>query len=88
MDDDEEQDTYTAQLQEVFNSCDEEGKGYLTSSQLRELCGRLHLEEHTEPLLEALIGEHQDAKVIKSCFLKLTYSGQVAHICSTNQGHH
>lgn len=67
MDDDDqqqqEQDTYVAQLHQVFAGCDSLGTGYLGRSELTELCSQLHLDDQANLITEHLLGDDPDAKV-------------------------
>lgn len=62
--DEDEQDVYVAQLHEVFESCDREGKGYLNRKELIELCKKLQLDDQVPHLLQQLLGsEEADGQV-------------------------
>ncbi|XP_044148507.1 ninein-like protein isoform X3 [Bufo gargarizans] len=54
--DQEEENKYVSQLQEVFNSCDTTGTGYLDKEELTDLCHKLHLETQLPLLLQTLLG--------------------------------
>lgn len=58
-----EDDPYVAQLQEVFNSCDVGGSGFLGEGELQGLCSKLHLENDSESLIGHLLQGDSQAKV-------------------------
>ena len=53
----EDHDVYVAQLQEVFDSCDGEGAGTLTQTELTTLCSKLQLEDQADALVAKLLGD-------------------------------
>ncbi|KAL7987251.1 hypothetical protein Chor_006170 [Crotalus horridus] len=55
----EEENRYTSQLKDVYDSCDATGTGYLDKEELTELCHKLHLERELPLLLETLLGNNQ-----------------------------
>uniref|UniRef100_A0A8C6V4J8 Ninein-like protein n=1 Tax=Naja naja TaxID=35670 RepID=A0A8C6V4J8_NAJNA len=59
----EEENRYTSQLKDVYDSCDTTGTGYLDKEELTELCHKLHLEGELPLLLETLLGNNHFAKV-------------------------
>ncbi len=59
----EDQDVYVAQLREVFDSCDNEGKGFLKKQGLIELCQKLQLEDQLPKLIAQLLGNQEDGEV-------------------------
>ncbi|XP_075452443.1 ninein-like protein isoform X12 [Ascaphus truei] len=61
--DKEEENRYVSQLQDVFNSCDTTGTGYLDKEELTDLCHKLHLEEQLSLLLQTLLGSDHFARV-------------------------
>ncbi|XP_053316600.1 ninein-like protein isoform X2 [Spea bombifrons] len=61
--DQEEENKCVSQLQEVFNSCDTTGTGYLDKEELTELCHKLHLDAHLPLLLQTLLGNDVFARV-------------------------
>ncbi|KAM3931512.1 ninein-like protein [Leptodactylus fuscus] len=61
--DQEEENKYVSQLQEVFNSCDTTGTGYLDKDELTDLCHKLHLEAQLPLLLQTLLGNDLLARV-------------------------
>lgn len=61
--DEDEQDVYVTQLKEVFESCDKTRQGYLSASELRELCNKLQLEDQAPALIRQLINDDPDARV-------------------------
>jgi hypothetical protein len=63
MMEDDEQDVYVAQLREVFDSCDGEGKGFLNKEGLIELCQKLQLQDQVPKLLAQLLGNKENGKV-------------------------
>ncbi|XP_073196063.1 ninein-like protein isoform X9 [Lepidochelys kempii] len=54
---------YVSQLQDVYNSCDTTGTGYLDKEELTELCRKLHLERQLPVLLQTLLGHDHFARV-------------------------
>ncbi|XP_043368135.1 ninein-like protein isoform X2 [Dermochelys coriacea] len=54
---------YVSQLQDVYNSCDTTGTGYLDKEELTELCRKLHLERQLPVLLQTLLGHDYFARV-------------------------
>ena len=54
--DEDEQDVYVAQLHEVFDSCDRNGKGSLIREELIDLCKKLQLDDQIPQLLVQLLG--------------------------------
>lgn len=71
--DEDEQDVYVAQLHEVFDSCDHSGKGFLSRSELVELCKKLQLDDQVPQLLQQLLGS-------------VEAEGQVRYVNITSQG--
>ncbi|XP_075719042.1 ninein-like protein isoform X2 [Rhinoderma darwinii] len=61
--DQEEENKYVSQLQEVFNSCDTTGTGYLDKDELTDLCHKLHLDTQLPLLLQTLLGNDLLARV-------------------------
>ncbi|KAM8947370.1 ninein-like protein [Pelodytes ibericus] len=61
--DQEEENKYVSQLQEVFNSCDTTGTGYLDKEELTDLCQKLHLDAQLPLLLQTLLGDDIFARV-------------------------
>ncbi|XP_063774182.1 ninein-like protein isoform X2 [Pseudophryne corroboree] len=61
--DQEEENKYVSQLQEVFNSCDTTGTGFLDKDELTDLCHKLHLEAQLPLLLQTLLGNDLFARV-------------------------
>ncbi|XP_069810502.1 ninein-like protein isoform X3 [Dendropsophus ebraccatus] len=61
--DKEEENKYVSQLQEVFNSCDTTGTGYLDKDELTDLCHKLHLDTQLPLLLQTLLGNDLLARV-------------------------
>uniref|UniRef100_A0A8C5MWM6 Ninein-like protein n=1 Tax=Leptobrachium leishanense TaxID=445787 RepID=A0A8C5MWM6_9ANUR len=61
--DQEEENKYVSQLQDVFNSCDTTGTGYLDKEELTELCHKLHLDAQLPLLLQTLLGNDLFARV-------------------------
>lgn len=61
--DEEDQDTYVAQLKAVFKSCDTNGIGYLDRRELRDLCHKLQLEDQAEALIQQLMEPGSRARV-------------------------
>ncbi|XP_013929516.1 PREDICTED: ninein-like protein [Thamnophis sirtalis] len=59
----EEENRYTSQLKDVYDSCDTTGTGYLDKEQLTELCHKLHLKRELPLLLETLLGNNHFARV-------------------------
>ncbi|XP_025024638.1 ninein-like protein [Python bivittatus] len=59
----EEENRYTSQLKDVYDSCDTTGTGYLDKEELTELCHKLHLEGQLPLLLETLLGNNHFARV-------------------------
>ena len=59
----DDQDIYVAQLREVFDSCDSEGKGFLNKQGLVELCQKLQLEDQVPKLIAQLLGDRNDGEV-------------------------
>ncbi|XP_026540306.1 ninein-like protein isoform X1 [Notechis scutatus] len=59
----EEENRYTSQLKDVYDSCDTTGTGYLDKEELTELCHKLHLEGELPLLLETLLGNNHFARV-------------------------
>ncbi|XP_070590775.1 ninein-like protein [Erythrolamprus reginae] len=59
----EEENRYTSQLKDVYDSCDTTGTGYLDKKELAELCHKLHLEGELPLLLERLLGNNNFARV-------------------------
>ncbi|XP_039176790.1 ninein-like protein isoform X1 [Crotalus tigris] len=59
----EEENRYTSQLKDVYDSCDATGTGYLDKEELTELCHKLHLERELPLLLETLLGNNQFTRV-------------------------
>lgn len=59
--DEDEQDVYVAQLHEVFDSCDQNGKGSLNREELIDLCRKLQLDDQVPQLLAQLLGS-EDAQ--------------------------
>lgn len=59
----QQQQTYVAQLHQVFSSCDTTGSGYLGHTELRDLCSQLHLDDQVNLIVEHLLGDDPDAKV-------------------------
>ena len=59
----DEQDVYVAQLREVFDSCDNEGQGFLNKQGLIELCQKLQLQDQVPKLLAQLLGNEEDGEV-------------------------
>ena len=67
--DEDEQDVYVAQLHEVFDSCDQNGKGSLNRLELIELCRKLQLDDQVPQLLVQLLGsEDAQGQVWICCF--------------------
>ncbi|ETE70166.1 Ninein-like protein, partial [Ophiophagus hannah] len=62
----EEENRYTSQLKDVYDSCDTTGTGYLDKEELTELCHKLHLEGELPLLLETLLGNNHFARSLKS----------------------
>ncbi|XP_056423529.1 ninein-like protein isoform X2 [Hyla sarda] len=58
-----EENKYVSQLQEVFNSCDTTGTGYLDKDELTDLCHKLHLDTQLPLLLQTVLGNDQLARV-------------------------
>ncbi|CAH2253412.1 ninein isoform X2 [Pelobates cultripes] len=61
--DQEEENKYVSQLQDVFNSCDTTGTGYLDKEELTDLCRKLHLDAQLPLLLQTLLGNDTFARV-------------------------
>ncbi|XP_075059881.1 ninein-like protein isoform X2 [Mixophyes fleayi] len=61
--DQEEENKYVSQLQEVFNSCDTTGTGFLDKDELTDLCHKLHLDAQLPLLLQTLLGNDHFARV-------------------------
>ncbi|KAG8123105.1 hypothetical protein E2320_018537 [Naja naja] len=61
----EEENRYTSQLKDVYDSCDTTGTGYLDKEELTELCHKLHLEGELPLLLETLLGNNHFAKKVE-----------------------
>ncbi|XP_063299778.1 ninein-like protein isoform X1 [Pelobates fuscus] len=61
--DQEEENKYVSQLQDVFNSCDTTGTGYLDKEELTDLCRKLHLDAQLPLLLQTLLGKDIFARV-------------------------
>lgn len=59
----EEENRYTSQLKDVYDSCDTTGTGDLDKEELTELCHKLHLEGELPLLLETLLGNNHFARV-------------------------
>lgn len=63
--DEDEQDVYVQQLHEVFDSCDQSGKGSLNREELIDLCRKLQLDDQVPQLLVQLLGsENAQGQVI------------------------
>jgi hypothetical protein len=60
---------YVLQLRSVFDSCDTEGVGVLTQTQLVELCEKLQFEGQAQALIDILLGHEPDAGVRISSIL-------------------
>lgn len=62
---------YVTQLKEVFDSCDATGTGSLNEEELRILCERLHLVDHTDILIHHLLKSEDEVKFedFKECFV-------------------
>ncbi|XP_022247191.1 ninein-like protein isoform X2 [Limulus polyphemus] len=63
MDDDNSQDTYVAQLREVFESCDLTGTGYLGHDEVTSLCQKLQLTDQVSIFIKHLFGSNPTARV-------------------------
>ncbi|XP_064600730.1 ninein-like protein [Liolophura sinensis] len=74
-----EDDPYVAQLQEVFNSCDVSGSGFLGEAELQGLCCKLHLENDSESLIRHLLHGDSLAKVDFRAFKERI----VQYLCET-----
>ena len=60
----DDEDVYVAQLREVFDSCDLNGKGYLNRDEVIDLCQKLQLDDQIPALLKQCIGDEvRDGKV-------------------------
>ncbi|XP_075781958.1 ninein-like protein isoform X3 [Pelodiscus sinensis] len=59
----EAENKYVSQLQDVYNSCDTTGTGYLDQEELTELCRKLRLERQLPALLQTLLGHDRLARV-------------------------
>ncbi|CAL1297190.1 unnamed protein product [Larinioides sclopetarius] len=71
MEESEGKDTYVTQLKEVFDSCDTTGTGSLNEEELRILCEKLHLVDHTDILIHHLLKNEHEVKFedFKECFV-------------------
>ncbi|GBN02480.1 Ninein-like protein [Araneus ventricosus] len=71
MEESEGKDTYVTQLKEVFDSCDTTGTGSLNEEELRILCEKLHLVDHTDILIHHLLKTEAEVKFedFKECFV-------------------
>ncbi|KAF8786192.1 Ninein-like protein like [Argiope bruennichi] len=73
MEESEGKDTYVTQLKEVFDSCDTNGTGGLNEDELRILCEKLHLVDHTDILIHHLLKSEAEVKFedFKECFVAI-----------------
>ncbi|GIZ02540.1 ninein-like protein [Caerostris extrusa] len=71
MEESDVKDTYVTQLKEVFDSCDGTGSGSLNEEELRILCEKLHLLDHTDVLIDHLLENESEVKFedFKECFV-------------------
>ncbi|GFY34094.1 ninein-like protein [Trichonephila clavipes] len=71
MEESDGKDTYVTQLKEVFDSCDSTGTGCLNEEELRVLCEKLHLLDHTDILIHHLLENETEVRFedFKECFV-------------------
>lgn len=73
MDDTDINDTYVAQLKEMFDSCDMSGNGMLNELELNMLCEKLHIIDHVSTLVHHLLEKSGRSEVrfedFKECFV-------------------
>ncbi|XP_022237498.1 ninein-like protein isoform X2 [Limulus polyphemus] len=63
MEEDNSQDTYVAQLREVFESCDTTGTGYLGQDEMTSLCQKLQLTDQVNIFVKHLLGSDPKARI-------------------------
>ena len=66
---------YVSQLRSVFDSCDTTATGTLNRKELLQLCEKLEFESQAPALIDMLIGDDPDARVILNIYE--TYYTQV-----------
>ncbi|XP_076315604.1 ninein-like protein isoform X2 [Tachypleus tridentatus] len=71
MDEDSSQDTYVAQLREVFESCDLTGTGYLGCDEVTSLCQKLQLTDQVGIFIKHLFGSNPTGREFKEGFVSV-----------------